>query len=296
MESNLIFFSLIFSGAFLIGTIDFLKKLIYKGAYHKLPTEILVGVTWFSAGVILILFSPLFIELAWPPEVFWLYFSISLVLNVLAQNLEIKSIKLEDISLVTPIKLLSSPLVILTGLIFLKELPSVLGLIGFFLALFGFYLLAVSSNLNRKSFPKSFERPGVQHAILASILLSVVIVFAKKSLDFAPTYFFVMLTTLGIGIASITLSFFRKGYIESIKYIKPNILIITLIIIMTAVSEFLVTHALNFSLVAYVSILKRFSIVWAILLSVFFLKDHIDQKRFIAIVLMFVGAIIIFIS
>jgi drug/metabolite transporter (DMT)-like permease len=82
------------------------------------------------------------------PRLDWIFLSAvvgSAGLNVVAHLASTKALKLEDVSLVTPLLTFSPVFTLLTATIFLGETPSLRGLIGVGLLLFGAYGLNRSS-------------------------------------------------------------------------------------------------------------------------------------------------------
>lgn len=288
MNSTLIFFLLMLPGTFLLALLDiFNKRLLQKG----IDIVFLQAYSWFFAGILLfpVLFfmAPLPISEI-PRAGFWSAFFITALLNIAAQLSFLYAFKRTDVSLVGPVRLLTMPLVILTGFFVLGETPSFLGTIGILTSLTGIWLLAKPEKRPGVSFLQS----GLWWAIFGSIIFAVSSAYDKKAVITSSTLFFLVLELLFMGAACFFIALYRsqswKALVPAPDY-RKNLIII---ILLTAGGFFFTIHALNYALVAYAISVKRLWSLWTVLLAGAFLKENIKQ-RLIATLIMLAGVFLI---
>lgn len=115
MTTTLLFLTLMIPGTFLLGLNDVLvRRLLKSGAIRE---QLLV--TYEFIGVFVVLAVPLLIQGV--PEIkpgFWSAILITAVLNIFAQWAWYTAFRKEEASLISPLRLLTPPLVLLTGFYF----------------------------------------------------------------------------------------------------------------------------------------------------------------------------------
>src|SRR5574337_1011888 len=121
------------------------------------------------------------------PRLDWVFlFAVigSVGLNAAAHLASTKALKLEDVSLVTPLLTFSPAFTILIAAVFLGETPSTLGLIGVGLLLVGAYWLNRSAGANWWAPFKSLTlKPGILLVLLAGLLWAIPPVFEKVAIQ-----------------------------------------------------------------------------------------------------------------
>lgn len=288
MTPTLLFWLLMIPGTFLLALLDiFNKRLLQKG----FDVVLLQAYSWFFAGVLFLpaLFiiesSPLYLI---PRTGFWPAFFTTALLNVVGQLSFLYAFKKADASLISPVRLLTMPLVILTGFFVLGETPSFWGTVGILTSLAGIWLLAKPE----KQSGTSFWQSGVWWAIFGAIIFAVSSAFDKKAVVASSTLFFSVLVLLFVGMACFLIALYRDrswgALVPSFEY-RKNLIVV---ILLTAAGFFLVTHALNYALVAYAISVKRLWSLWTVLLAGAFLKENIKQ-RLVATLIMLVGVFLI---
>lgn len=186
MNSQIIFFLLMLPGTFLLALLDiFNKRLLQKGVDFVL----LQAYSWFFAGILLfpvLLFTAPSPISEIPRTEFLSAFFITALLNIAGQLSFLYAFKNADASLVGPIRLLSMPLVVLTGFFVLGEMPSFWGIVGILTSLAGIWLLAKPEKQPNISFWQS----GLWWAILGAIIFAVSSAYDKKAVVASSTLFF----------------------------------------------------------------------------------------------------------
>lgn len=293
MSPTVIFLLLMVPGTILAGLIDIFDKKILSRGFNKF---VLQAYSWFFAGI---LFLPILFMRGIPslaPE-FWFAFSITLTLNIALQLLLMTALQKADASLVTPISLITTPLVIFTGFFILNETPSFAGIAGIMISFLGLWLLITPGTGFRNFSNASLLRnPGVGAAILASILAAISFAFDKKAVLASSTIFFSTCMLIGVGVASGIIAYIKSP--EDRRALIPkkdsSWLMVLFLIILTAVAFFLVTDALRFAFASYAASVKRLRALWAVLFAGAFLYEReFLLKRLIATIVMLSGIILI---
>lgn len=292
MSDFLLFLVFMIPGTIVLGVSDILvRKILVKNAVKE---ESLLGLVFILAGFFLAGTLP-FIGL---PEIipgFWLAFAITASLNIFGQLAYYKAFKREEASLVAPFRLLTPPLVILTGFLVLREALSPSGIAGIFVITAGLaFLLRTEALFTRANVKEVIFRPGIILAILGALLFAVAFPFDKKAVLLSSAIFFSALYLIAIGSVYLALSFlFLKQ--------NPFLLLVSektrrdafLLILAQASGMFLTTNALNFAFVAYAASVKRLWSFWTVLLSGKFLQEKNIGRKLLAVLIMLLGIAII---
>lgn len=288
MNSQIIFFLLMLPGTFLLALLDiFNKRLLQKG----FDLVLLQAYSWFFAGILLfpiLLFTAPSLISEIPHTGFRSAFFATALLNIAGQLSFLYALKKEDASLIGPVRLLTMPLVILTGFFVLGETPSLWGTIGIFTSLAGFWLIAKPE----KQSGVSFWQSGLWWAILGAIIFAVSSAYDKKAVVASSTLFFSVLVLMFVGAACFLIALYKNKSWKTVIPAPDHRKNLIIIILLTAGGFFLVTHALNYALVAYAISIKRLWSLWTVLLAGAFLKENI-KKRLIATIIMLAGVFLI---
>lgn len=293
MNNWVIFFLLMVPGTILAGIIDVLDKKILSRGFNKFALQAYV---WFFAGI---LFLPFLFMRGIPVFApgFWPAFMVTLALNIALQLLFLTALQKADASLVIPISLITTPLVIFTGFFILNETPSFIGIAGIIISFLGLWFLVTPGTGFGHFFDISVLRnPGVGAALLASILAAVSFAFDKKAVLASSTIFFSSLMLLGVGLASGIITYYKSADDRAALIPKKNIswLMVLFAIILTAVTFFLMIDALRFAFASYAASVKRLRALWAIFFAGAFLHERkFFLKRLIATLIMLAGVFLI---
>lgn len=289
----MIFLLLMIPGTIFAALIDILNKKILSRGFNKF---VLQAYSWFFAGLIFLL---ILLIRGVPPLAsdFWFSFSVTLLLNVALQLLLLTALQKADASLVTPISLITTPLVIITGFFILNETPSFVGVSGIVISFFGLWLLVTPGTGFKRFFVMSLlKSPGINAAILGSLLAAISFVFDKKAVLASSTTFFSTFMLLGVGIASGIIAYIKSPEDRRALIPKKNSswLIVLFLIILTAIAFFLVTDALRFAFASYAASVKRLRALWVILFAGIFLREReFFKKRLVATLIMLAGVFLI---
>ncbi|MEK7107735.1 MAG: DMT family transporter [Patescibacteria group bacterium] len=289
--ATLIFIVLMLSGTFALGLGDVWRKKYLNAGVDE---QSLLTVTLFLTGVLLL---PI-VAIVGFPEIksgFWLAAGGTVALNLISQNLFIRAFKLSDASLIAPLRLIIPPIVIVTGFIFLGEKPSLLGALGIFITMLGlWFLLFKKEDMTWLRLTAKLKDRGVLYGLIASVLFAVSFPLDKMVVVKSSALFgtFVIFSALGV-LTYLVNVIMKKEFNSSLgKVLKENSGALFLISIAFSAGVFLTNQALNYSLAAYASSLKRLQALWTILLAGSLLKEKEIRRRVFAAAVMFAGILL----
>src|SRR3989344_6216181 len=266
------------------------KKYLKEG----IDEQSLLTVTLFLTGVLLL---PVFLVVGFPEikEGFWLPLFGTIALNLISQNLFIRAFKLSDASLIAPLRLIIPPLVILTGFVFLGEKPTWLGAIGIIVTMIGlWFLLFKKEDATWSRLTAKLKDRGILYGLIGSVLFAISfpldkIVVIKSSALFGT---FVIFSSLGI-MTYLLNTIMKPGFNRSLTGVltkdKKALLLIS---VASSAGVFLTNQALNYSLAAYVSSLKRLQALWTVLLAGARFKEKKKSRRDFAPLINFLGILL----
>ena len=279
------------SGTLALGISDVLKRKYLKDGLND---QALLVVTLFLTGILLL---PILILVGLPQikDGFWSAVAITVSLNLVSQNLFIRAFKLSEASLIAPLRLIIPPLVIFTGFLFLNERPSLVGIAGIFITMVGlWFLLGGGKNSEQHSLYLWIKNRGVIYGLIGSVLFATSFPFDKIAVMQSSALFATFLIFTSLGILTYAINAVRDGeftatVIESFtRHFRANIFIS----VFSSIGIVLTNQALNYSLAAYASSLKRLQALWTVIIAGKFLEEKELSRRVMATLLMFLGIIL----
>ena len=201
-----------------------------------------------------------------------------------------------DITMTYPIMRSSPPLVLLIAVIFLKEEPSIGGIIGIILVTVGIYSLSYNHiGISKNTFFKKIviNDKSIKYALAGLVFITAYSIFDKAMVDMIHPIQFVFLHMLsGFLFLSIYI-ILKKNYAkinQELKLNKKNILINGFFGIY---GYSLIMIAFTMSSVSYVISLRQLSIVFVVLWGAFILKEKDQYRRLVSASIITVGTVII---
>lgn len=288
----MIFLLLMVAGTFFLGAQDVFQRKYLRDGINQ---QFLLGIAWIAGGAMLL---PALFYYGTPKIMpgFWSALLVTAALNVISQSVFIRAFALSEASLIAPLRLLTPPLVILTGFFILGEAPTFAGAAGIVITMAGLWLLLSSENnfVFRGAFTKVFTDQGILWGIIGATLFAFSLPFDKKAVVASSALFFSVLVHMIVGLAVVSGSVafsknFRGGFWQNLHLWRGKLLLIGLFI---ALGGFMTNQALNYSLVAYAASLKRLWSFWTIVLAGSILQERRAGRRFLATAVMFSGIII----
>lgn len=292
MSDAFLFLLFMIPGTFFLGIYDMLTRRFLRDG--KFDEGALLGLTLTSSGTILFILS----LLVGFPEIksgFWLALTTTVALNSFSQLIWYKAFRRGESSLIAPLRLLIPPLTVFTGFLVLNEIPSWQGVVGIAVIVFGLWLLLRRANRSESKNYTWFEmakRSGILLGLAGASLFALSFPFDKKAVVASSALFFSGLAFLSIGV--INLAFHLRF---RVKENNPLSFVFTkafpLFVLAHAGGAFLTLQALNFSLAAYASSVKRLSVLWTVILSGVFLAEEDIKRKILATAVMLLGVLIL---
>jgi len=210
-----------------------------------------------------------------------------------------KSYEKGDLSHVYPIMRSAPALVLIFAVIFLREQVSIIGVLGIFLVLLGTYTINMKKmSLSElfKPIKLIFENKSVKFAFLTSISLATVSIIDKIGVSYIHPmvyFYFIFLFTFTF-FTPYVLHVKDKLLIKNEwKVNKKTILINGFFLIFGYI---LILIAFTIEKVSYVVGLRQLSVVFAVLLGGYILKEEYRMIRFTSSALIFIGIFLISIA
>jgi drug/metabolite transporter (DMT)-like permease len=266
----------------------FQKQLTTKGN-HPLLVNFL---TYFLLSVVCIFFS---VFIHWPElsRQFWLYSILGGIAGALGNGFLVKALQRGDLSVLGPINSYKSVVGIIVGMILLKEVPNLWGMLGIALIIYGSYF--VLDTTEERFSLALLKKSEIQFRLWAMILTAIEAVFVKKVIlassttiafvswcCFGALFSFVLLFIYGLDIKKEV----RKiSYSHIGKYVS--------LIVCIGTMQFTTNYAFGHMAVGYALSLFQLSTIVSVLLGHRIFKEQNIRKKLIGAVIMIVGSIVI---
>lgn len=199
-----------------------------------------------------------------------------------------KALQLCDVNKVTPIDKTSIVLTLLLSSVFLNEKITIIKIISMILILIGTFLMT-----NIKA--KKCDNKWLIYAILTAIFTSLATILGKIGIKDIESNFGTLIRTIIVFIIIWSIVFI-KGKHKEIKVInKKSWLFILLSGLTTGLSWLCYFKALQGGEASIVFPIEKLSIVVAIIFSCIFLKEKINKKLILGLILIVVGTLLLII-
>ena len=281
----ILFLVLMLVGTFFLGYNDVQRK---KYLNRGINDQVLLVVIQILGGGLLI---PLLLIFGIPEikQGFYAAFVGTIALNVISQNLFIRAFKLSDASLIAPLRLIIPPLVIVTGFLFLGEIPTWEAALGIVVTVFGLWFLLfpdyrISLKLDR----------GVVYGLVGCVLWALSFPLDKQTVVTSSALFATTTVAISVGVLTLIVNQIRnKSFatqmISALTADPKAFLSVSLTYTLGLAFR---NEAFNYGLAAYASSLTRLSALWTVILSGKILQEKYVGKRLFATVLMFAGILL----
>lgn len=276
--------------AFSVATVDALSK---KGL-ERSPEWLIIWIRFLFALPFLVLglaFVPL------PPldRTFWLTVLGLLPLEITATVFYIKALKRSPLSLAVPLLALTPVFLLLTGFLFLGEVPTPRGLSGILLVAAGIYVLQVHEKAHGvwAPFLAIAKDRGCQFMMIVAFLYSLTSALGKVAILHSSPFFFGVsyYLLLGLVFTPLTFLYHPRPWREAISPGRfPIFLLIGLFQTLMILSHAL---AITLTQVAYMIAVKRLSLLFSVGYGYFLFGEKHIRQRLAGGVLMLAGAALI---
>jgi len=223
---------------------------------------------------------------------FFLYMTVCAIFAVSSNVVLVKALGVGDLSLLGPINSYKPVVGMIFGIFLLKEIPSLLGLLGISFIIIGSYFIVEKHTgaLNNFIFNK-----GVQLRFAALLLSGIEAIFLKKTLEYAsPLVSMGAWCLAGLIFSGIFSAVLLRNKItfEFPKLIK-NKNIFLLLFITTAAMQYTTLLVFENMQVSYALALFQTSALISVLLGHKYFKEKNIKNRIIGSVLMIIGSTVI---
>lgn len=197
-----------------------------------------------------------------------------------------KALQLGDVSKVTPVDKTSIIMTLILSMIFFYEQVTIYKIISMLLIILGTKLMMnkVKDLNNNKWFI---------YALLTAIFTSLATIVGKIGIKDIDSNFAMFFRTIIIFIFIWFIVFIKKSYKDISKLTYKNIIFIILSGITTCLSWLCYFKALQVGEASIVFTVEKLSIVVAIICSVLFLKERLNKKNILGLIIIIVGEFIL---
>lgn len=290
MENSILFLALMLPGTLFLGLYDVLLRKFLKG--RTIDERFLMGINYTAAGIVLGVIL-MFVGIPDIKTGFFTAFLTTLLLGLVSQRLWYQAFAEEDASLISPLRLLTPPLVLATGFFILQETPSLWGVIGIVVTIAGLYML-LNSEARRAELAlmQIVKRKGVRYAALGAVLFAFSFPYDKQAVVASSGIFLSVCMALSLGIGSLCMSIRNESIKKNIAKLSGRWYSVAGVVLVYSAGFLLVTSSLPYALAAYASSVKRLLSFWAILFSGVLLQEKNIKQKIIATLIMLAGVVI----
>ncbi len=234
-----------------------------------------------------------FIEIPEITEGFWLAIFISGTLNIATAIFYLKAIKLSDLSLVSPLATFTPLFLLITSPLIIGEFPTLFGLIGILLIVFGSYILNLKEKKNGilAPFKALVNNKGARLMLLVAFIWSITSNFDKIGLQNSSPIFYGVAVNIFITIGITPFVFLKSR--KNIKQIPKNLKSLIPVGIFHGLMITFHMIAISMTLVAYLISIKRTSAVISVLFGSLIFKEKGLKERILGAIIMIIGVLFI---
>lgn len=230
------------------------------------------------------------------PRDFWLYSILGGVAGGIGNGFLVKALQKGDLSVLGPINAYKSVVGIIVGIILLREIPGVSGLLGVALIVYGSYFV-LDTTEDRFTWAL-LKRPEIQFRIWAMVLTAIEAVFAKKViLASSTTIAFLSWSWFGMVFAFLFLLMNGLNVKTELRKVSKNAVSKYIyLIICIGVMQITTNYALENMQVGYVLAFFQLSIIVSVFLGHRIFNEQDIRKKLIGSAIMIVGSVVLIFS
>lgn len=290
MNSDLIaFLALMLPATLFLGAYDVVGKRLLK---ESIPGSLVVGVSFLISGVLI---TPALLLYGIPTigSDFVATTAVIITINVLSNLAWYSALSSEDASLLAPTRLLTPPMVLVTGYLFLGEVPGLVGGLGVVTTILGlFLLLSAEASGKQETVVAVLKRRGVIIALICACAGAITFSLDKKAVSVSSAIFFTVVFFFGVGASSLLTYFVCARRSEDMAKLWRNRGKILLLSSVHAAGALLSFASLSFTLAAYAASTKRLWSLFSVLLAGQVLKEKNIARKVVAVIVMLAGIVV----
>ena len=285
----------------LVTTISLLLRILSNpigNVFQKKLTEqnnhpLLVNLLTFSILGILCIVPALQQDWGQVSYLSWYYGVIAGIFGAVGNGFLVKALQGGDLSILGPINSYKSVVGILIGIVFLHEIPSIWGIIGIALIIYGSYF--VLDTMKERFSWSLLKNKEIQYRIWAMILTAIEAVFIKKVILYSSTIVsFIFWNWFGAFFSFVLLFFFKVRLIKEIKQVKlHHLLTYGFLVLSIGTMQYTTNYVFSHMNVGYALALFQLSTIISIFLGYRIFKEQNIKKKLLGAVIMIAGSVVI---
>lgn len=267
------------------------RDLFSKRSLQYLNEYTIAFAQWFFSLPFLS-FTLFFVEIPNPDITFWLVVLVSSGLISMASILYIKAIKASPLSLAVPMLAFTPLFLLITSPLMVGEFPSLLGVAGIFLIVFGAYVLSIKDVRTGYLGPfRALAREkGPRLMLFVAIIYSIHANLAKIGIQHSNPLFFSTVRNVFASCWLLPLMLSRLR--SSVREIRISLKVTLAIGWFNALMFIFVSLAMELAIVPYVISVKRMTIFFSTLFGYFFFNEKRIVERFVGALIMVLGVVL----
>ncbi|MFC2061351.1 EamA family transporter [Elusimicrobiota bacterium] len=217
----------------------------------------------------------------------------SLLINTVAFTLFVNALKIAPLSMTYPFLAFTPVFIIVTGYVFLGELPGLYGITGIFFVTLGAYVLNIKkirSNL-LAPFKAIKNEKGAVFMLVVAVLWSFAASLDKVAVLSSGSYFYV--TFFNIGFFLLYMPFLFKVNPQFMKEVRVNLGPLFLLGVVGGLMSICQMSAVNIAYVSYVIAIKRAGMIFALIIGWMFFNEKMTLYKTVGTLLILSGIAII---
>ena len=223
----------------------------------------------------------------------WHYGIIAGIFGAIGNGFLVKALQRGDLSIFGPINSYKSVVGILIGIIFLHEIPSVWGIVGIVLIIYGSYF--VLDTMKERFSWNLLRNKEIQYRIWAMILTAIEAVFIKKVILYSSTTVsFIFWCWFGALFSFVLLFFFKVSLIKEIRQVKlHHFMTYGFLVLSIGTMQYTTNYVFSHMNVGYALALFQLSTIISIVLGYRIFKEKNIKKKLLGAVIMVIGSVMI---
>ena len=228
------------------------------------------------------------------PADFWLYITLLGVVDIFGNMFLVQSLRTIDLSVFGPLNSYKPVFALIFSIFFLREIPSIVGLIGVLIIIAGSYFLGYRPGIKRNGFREFITNKGIIYRFLAIALTSIAAVFSKKTILLSsPLITFMYWSVIGLPISIIFLFKARTDWKKEIVKVRKQYQLFTLLFLSFLGLQLFTLLTFEKVFVGYSLALFQLSAVVSVFFGFHFFKESNLKYRLIGAMVMVFGALLI---
>lgn len=228
-----------------------------------------------------------------PQPEFYNYAMLVGLLGALGNGFLVKAFKNGQLSVLGPLNSYKAIIGLLLGIVILKEIPNIYGLVGIFLIIGGSYF--IFDTLPEKFSLALFKNKDIQYRFLALMFCAVEAIFIKKTILLSSVWdAFIAWCFFGAVFSLILLAFEKINPVKELLVLKTrNLSFFINIVICIGIMQFTTNYLFARMNVAYALSIFQLSTIVSIILGQRFFAEKDIFKKILGSLIMIAGTILI---